>query len=282
MTCDVSVIIPTYNSSSTLRRALDSVYGQSLLPREIIVVDDGSDDWADSQRIAASYPDTIALRFLRQEQNCGVSAARNVGIAAARCSYLAFLDSDDVWFKEKLSLQYEIVTSRNLDFSMHGYRDDLYTPACQSQENAPLPPLPCSPFTRWTPLLRNDNTSTVMVAREKMVLYDTSLRRGEDFKAYMELLSRQGCRGVYIPRFLAGAFKPSLGVAGLSQDIKAMHLGRMLALKKLFAEDSIPPLQFLFGIAAEMVKYPLRNLRVRLRVRALQPRGSFPWPLTKY
>lgn len=282
MTCDVSVIIPTYNSSSTLRRALDSVHGQSLLPREIIVVDDGSEDWAESQRIAASYPGIIALRFLRQENNRGVSAARNRGIGAARCSYLAFLDADDIWFKQKLLLQYELMSHGNVDFSMHGYRDDLNVQACTVEE-CPLPqPLAYSAFTRWTPLLRNDNTSTVMVARQKMVLYDTSLRRGEDFKAYMELLSRQGCRGMYMRQVLAGAFKLSLGVAGLSQDLNAMHLGRMLALKRLFAENSISPLQFLFGTTTEMMKYPTRILRVWFHTRALQPRGSFSWPLTKY
>ncbi len=281
MTCDVSVIIPTYNSSSTLQRALDSVYGQSLLPLEIIVVDDGSEDWADSQRITASYSDAITLRFLHQETNCGVSAARNVGIRASRCPYLAFLDSDNVWFRDKLALQYELMTTQGFDFSMHGYRDDLHTRPQRDHERS-LHPLSCSPFTRWTPLLRNDNTSTVMVARKKMVFYDTALRRGEDFKAYMELLSRQGFRGIYLRRILAGAFKPSLGVAGLSRDVKAMHLGRMLALKKLFAEDSISPLQFLFGTATEIVKYPVRLLRVRLRTRAIQPRGSFSWPLTKY
>ena len=49
MSCDVTVVVPVYNSSHTLKRALDSVFSQSLLPREIIVVDDGSDDWEQSQ-----------------------------------------------------------------------------------------------------------------------------------------------------------------------------------------------------------------------------------------
>jgi glycosyltransferase involved in cell wall biosynthesis len=75
MSCDVSVVIPTYNSSGTLKRALDSVYGQSLLPREIILVDDGSDDAELSGRIAASYPDRISIRFIPLARNQGVSAA---------------------------------------------------------------------------------------------------------------------------------------------------------------------------------------------------------------
>src|SRR5882762_10135933 len=117
MNCDVSAITPTYNSSGTLRRALDSIYSQSLLPREVIVVDDGSDDWEQSRLIAASYPDSIASRFIHLDNNQGPSTARNIGIASARCRYVAFLDSDDIWYRDKIAIQYGLMTSHNLDFS---------------------------------------------------------------------------------------------------------------------------------------------------------------------
>jgi glycosyltransferase involved in cell wall biosynthesis len=274
MSCDVSVIIPTYNSSSTLKRALDSVYGQSLLPREIIVVDDGSDDWEQSRLIATSYPDSISIRFIHMDKNQGVSTARNVGISAALCHYLAFLDSDDVWYKDKIAVQYELMTSYHLDFSMHKYRDDLNCLRRSDADRHDMSSLSLSSLSSWTPLLRNDNTSTVMVLKQKMVSYDTSLRRGEDFKVYMELLSRHGCSGAYIRRVLAGAFKGTIGVSGLSQDVKAMHVGRMLALKKLIDRGSISIFQYLFGISTETVKYPVRVLRVSLRTRAAISRGG--------
>ena len=267
MSCDVSVVIPTYNSSATLQRALDSVYSQSLLPREIIVVDDGSDDWEQSKRIAVSCPDGIVVRFLHLDKNQGVSTARNLGIAAAQSRYLAFLDSDDVWYQNKIAIQYGLMTSHHLDFSMHRYCHDITRPGGDADNSNDPSSLPLSSLTSWTPLLRNDSTNSVMVLKQKMVLYDTSLRRGEDFTLYMELLSSPGCRALDIKRVLAGGFKSTIGVSGLSRDVKGMHLGRTLSLKKLVRERKISVAQYLFGISTEAIKYPLRVLRVSLRSR---------------
>jgi glycosyltransferase involved in cell wall biosynthesis len=275
------VVIPTYNSSATLQRALDSLYGQSLLPREIIVVDDGSDDWEQSQRIAASCPERIPVRFIHLDKNQGVSTARNTGIAAAMGRYLAFLDSDDVWYRDKLAIQYGLMASRNLDFSMHPYCHDMTRPAgdvdgakdreAENRDDAlPSPPPSLSTLSSWTPLLRNDSTNSVMVLKERMVPYDTSLRRGEDFTLYMELLARPGCRALYIRQVLAGGFKSTIGASGLSQDVQGMHFGRMHALKKLIHEGKISRRQYSFGVVTETLKYPIRVLLVWLRARAAQ------------
>lgn len=266
MSCDVSVITPTYNSSGTLKRALDSIYDQSLLPREIIVVDDGSDDWEQSRLIAISSPDCIAIRFIHMDNNQGPSTARNIGISAAHGRYLAFLDSDDVWYEDKLAIQHGLMTTQNLDFSMHQYCHDRTRLGCDKDRDDSSPSF--SSLSSWTPLLRNDSTNSVMVLKEKMVFYDTSLRRGEDFALYMELLSRPGCRALYIRRVLAGGFKSTIGASGLSHDVKAMHVGRMLALKKLTDRGCISIFQYLFGISTETLKYPIRVLRVSLRARA--------------
>ena len=96
----VSVVIPTYNRRDTLARALDSVFAQTRTPFEVIVVDDGSNDGT-SDWVREVYPE---VRLLEQE-NQGVSAARNYGIREASGTWLAFLDSDDAWFPEKLASQ---------------------------------------------------------------------------------------------------------------------------------------------------------------------------------
>lgn len=103
----VSVIIPTFNRRHCLPRALDSVLAQTVSPLEIIVVDDGSDDGSDDL-IRSDYPQ---IHYFRQ-YNLGVSAARNRGIAEARGSWLAFLDSDDEWLPHKLARQLALVASR--------------------------------------------------------------------------------------------------------------------------------------------------------------------------
>jgi len=102
----VSVIIPTHNRASLVERALDSVYKQSYLPQEIIVVDDGSTDGT-RERIMTIFPD---VTYLYQE-NKGVSAARNKGIELAKGKWIAFLDSDDEWLPNKLGNQIDAVNN---------------------------------------------------------------------------------------------------------------------------------------------------------------------------
>ena len=97
---DVSVIIPVYNAAPWLAEALESVLGQSAPPRQVIVVDDGSTDH--SAAIARRYLPQIQLV---QQPNAGCAHARNRGVALATGDYLAFLDADDYWTREKLALQ---------------------------------------------------------------------------------------------------------------------------------------------------------------------------------
>jgi len=100
----ISVVIPAYNAAEYIGRAIDSVLAQTRRPDEIIVVDDGSTD--DTASIVETYGSQV--RLIRQE-NAGVSAARNTGIDAATGEWIAFLDSDDEWLKEKLQLQVELL-----------------------------------------------------------------------------------------------------------------------------------------------------------------------------
>jgi len=88
-----SVVIPLFNKAPYLQRALDSVYAQNCPVDEIIVVNDGSTDGG--ERIAKDQNDP-RVRVIDQA-NCGVSVARNVGIANAAQPYVAFLDADDAW-----------------------------------------------------------------------------------------------------------------------------------------------------------------------------------------
>ena len=98
----VSVIIPTYNRGWIIKEAIDSVLAQDFKDFELIVVDDGSTD--NTLEIFNSFP--YDIKVLRQS-NYGVSAARNRGIAEASGRFIAFLDSDDLWLSQKLSVQIE-------------------------------------------------------------------------------------------------------------------------------------------------------------------------------
>ncbi len=96
----VSCIVPVFNGERYLAEALDSIFAQTWRPVEVIVVDDGSTDG--SAQIAAGYGAEVS--YIHQA-NAGPAAARNRGLDAARGEFIAFLDADDLWHKEKLVRQ---------------------------------------------------------------------------------------------------------------------------------------------------------------------------------
>ncbi|MDP2045612.1 MAG: glycosyltransferase, partial [Deltaproteobacteria bacterium] len=103
----VSVIIPTYNRAGLVRLAVASVKAQTFRDFEIVVVDDGGTDGT-HEALAADRE----LRVRRHSHRQGVAAARNLGVAAARGEWLAFLDSDDLWLPDKLARQMSFLEGR--------------------------------------------------------------------------------------------------------------------------------------------------------------------------
>jgi len=102
-----SVIIPTYNRVKTLSRALDSVLAQTHSADEVIVIDDGSTD-STVELLQNSYPDVKLI----QQQNRGVSAARNSGLRVAHGDWMALLDSDDEWLPNKFKKQLTLLSQQ--------------------------------------------------------------------------------------------------------------------------------------------------------------------------
>jgi len=94
----VSVVIPAFNSAQYVGAAIQSVLDQAELPAEILVVDDGSTD--QTRTVVRDYP----VKYIYQ-QNAGPSAARNTGIFNSTGEFVAFLDADDLWLRQKLARQ---------------------------------------------------------------------------------------------------------------------------------------------------------------------------------
>src|SRR5688572_25029067 len=98
----ISVVVPCFNRAYCLGKAIESALAQHTTPREVIIVDDGSTDG--SAAVAGNYGEQV--RVIRTT-NRGPAAARNIGLQQAQGMWVAFLDSDDVWHPEKLTLQLE-------------------------------------------------------------------------------------------------------------------------------------------------------------------------------
>jgi glycosyltransferase involved in cell wall biosynthesis len=183
---DVAVVIPCFNQGAYLREALESVFSQTLPPHEVIVVDDGSTD--DTAAVAASFSN---VTYLRQE-NRGLSAARNRGMAAASCGYITFLDADDLLLPRALEIGVRELSVRPecaFVFGRFRYRDhDHVTPQ--------PPPLSDALAAPYESLLRTNFIAmhaTVMYRRAFLVSlggFDETMSAAEDYDVYLRVTAK--------------------------------------------------------------------------------------------
>ena len=110
----VSVVLPVYNREDTIARAINSVLNQSYTNVELIIVDDCSTDH--SLRVAHEFQDD-RVNVIALQQNVGANSARNKGAMEAQGQYIAFQDSDDEWFRDKLETQIRDMVDRKLTAS---------------------------------------------------------------------------------------------------------------------------------------------------------------------
>ena len=107
----VSVIIPAYNCANFIHLALDSALVQDV-PMEILVINDCSKD--DLDQVMRKYRQYPQIIYLKNEVNMGVAETRNKGVSLARGKYIAFLDADDYWEKNKLKKQLKLIAEKDM------------------------------------------------------------------------------------------------------------------------------------------------------------------------
>lgn len=124
----VSVVMPTFNDVGRIGEALESILEQTVLPAEIVVSDDGSDDGTEQfvREFAERNHGAVAVRYTRRDSQGGDAAARNAGIAAAHGEWIAICDSDDKWAPRKLERQLGFIREwqgrqRIVLLGTHGY-----------------------------------------------------------------------------------------------------------------------------------------------------------------
>lgn len=114
----VSVIMPSWNTGKFIAESIQSVIDQTYKNWELLIVDDCSTDNTD--QVVASFNDD-RIRYLKNKKNSGAALTRNKAIREARGEWIAFLDSDDLWFPKKLERQIKFMKKNNLVFSYHEY-----------------------------------------------------------------------------------------------------------------------------------------------------------------
>lgn len=117
----VSIIMPTYNSSGTLREAIDSVIAQNYQEWELLITDDCSND--DTVNIISYYMRLDnRIKLYRLLSNSGAGVARNKSITNSNGKYIAFLDADDIWLPDKLIHQVSFMEKSGCLFSFSSYQ----------------------------------------------------------------------------------------------------------------------------------------------------------------
>jgi len=112
---DVSVIIPTKNRSHCIERTLKSVYNQSIKNIEIIIIDDASTDNTSDIINRHQNREKISIRYIKNEISAGGAVARNQGAELAKGKYISFLDSDDEWLPNHLSVGIKLLETNKSD-----------------------------------------------------------------------------------------------------------------------------------------------------------------------
>lgn len=256
----VSVIIPCYNAATTIERAVASVIEQTVLPQEVIIVDDRSSDdsWTVLKDIKAAYKNIIKLIIIRNAVNVGAGQARNYAWDKAKGKYLAFLDADDAWFFNKLEVQFGIMeNSDDIDISCHKMILDENK---DDDENYRW-----FYVNKYRALFKNQMmTPSVMLKRSIPYRFKTDKRYAEDTSLWCELLFNN-YRVVYIDRALARVFKPFYGSSGLSGRMLEMEKGELKNFIDLYNKNKLPLVMFVAVYIFSIIKYIRRVIKVRIR-----------------
>ncbi|ROI10728.1 glycosyltransferase family 2 protein [Chryseobacterium sp. H3056] len=255
----ISVVIPLYNAEKSIEKTLDSIKNQTWKGDfEIFVVNDGSTD--ESAAVVENYikQSSLNIQLLNQE-NLGVSAARNSALRRATGEYIALLDADDEWLPEKTERQMEILVDHNSDLDFLGClrkNQKILWPFRVEKNNL-------AEVTFRKLMLRNEiQPSTVIFKTEilkKTGFFGENFRFAEDLNFWLRV--SENCKMAILNEELifAGDGKRSFGVSGLSANLVEMEKGFQRNLREIWAKKKFGFAQF----AAYFVFYKMKFL-VRL------------------
>lgn len=230
----VSVVIPAYNCDRYIVQAVESVLQQEDCTYEIVIIDDGSTD--STEEVLEPYRDR--LRYVKQE-NQGVAAARNHGIAIAKADFIAFLDADDYFLPDKLVRQAEILLKcPDLGIVHSGWQrvDSEGNKLLDVHPWEQIPELNLETWLRWKPVL----PSAMMFRREWLQYvggFDSRFPPAEDTNLVLKL-SLKGCKTAWLKE---------ITVCYRQHESSAMHKGLpqarslMAVTDDFFAQPNLPP-----------------------------------------
>lgn len=240
-----SIVIPSYNCANTILDTLNSCKRQVFKNFEIIVVDDCSSD--NTLEIIHHFiaESGVQLSLIRLERNSGPAVCRNVGILNSNKSFIAFLDSDDVWHPCKLLVVSEFLKILDVDMLAHSYTDNILDfsdgTALSLQDFAQ------KRYTLGCTLVKNiSQTSCVVIKKDPQLLFNESMRYSEDYDLWLKIVNK-GVVYKILGAPLTLLSRPQLTPGGLSGRRYKMRIGEMKMFVSFCSSNRIllPLLPFL-------------------------------------
>ena len=183
----VSIITPVYNAEKFLSETIESVQKQTYNNWELLLIDDCSRD--NSKQIIDEFrQNDKRIRYIKMEKNVGAAVTRNEGIKRASGRFIAFIDSDDIWEKDKLKSQVDYMLKENIGFTFTSYR---YMKENGTKTNK----VARAPFKiDYEGLLKNTiiGCSTVVIDKNIIGEFEMPLvRKGQDTATWLQILRKE-------------------------------------------------------------------------------------------
>ena len=266
----VSVVIPVYNSGNTAIHAIESVLSQTTPCAEIIVIDDGSTDGS-AELIKDRFRDRSELIHIFSIENGGAAAARNFGISKSNSEWIAFLDSDDLWFSNKLEVQLnEIINDPAISLigTLTTMRD-FFTYSSRPRGRLVV-------IALRTLLFKNYFQTSTVILRHTVLRelggFPSNQRYCEEVDLFMRIAAKYKCvliNEVFVD--YAGG-KRGFGAMGLSANLWAMECGELRNIYRVWYRGSSGVVVAGAALAYSVVKF-LRRVFIKL----VDKITSHPW-----
>ncbi|MEZ9835152.1 glycosyltransferase family 2 protein [Vibrio breoganii] len=185
MPIKVSIIMPCYNSRQTIEDAINSVLAQTYTNWELLIVDDSSTDTSFELTTSIAKVDPRVTVYQMPENSGGPSQPRNYAISKAKGEIICFLDSDDIWYADKLDKQITFMTAKNIDFCYSAYNikeDAIRELQCYKPQKQ----------TNYAEMLKRNSIGCLTVALRKRCLKSVFFKdiRHEDYDFWLQILSK--------------------------------------------------------------------------------------------
>ena len=260
----ISVIIPVYNAEKSIEKSLISIKNQTWEGVfEIILVNDGSSDR--SKTIIENYQQNHQDQniILINQENRGVSKARNAAMKIAQGDYIALLDSDDEWLPEKTEKQMKFLENQNIDFITSLWNNENITFPYKLH-----PPNKLVKITLKKLLFKiTGQTSTPIFKRkifENTGFFDENQNYSEDANYWMRISEKNQMYLLPEKLVIAGNGKKSFGFSGLSANLKEMEKGIQKNIWEMYQTKRINFPEYLFYFVISKLKFAIRPLRAKL------------------